>query len=64
MDNWRKLLWRLWIIATVPWILLWGLASLFSPLDFGIAASVGLGVPLVNLVLGRCIFWAMDGLKE
>jgi hypothetical protein len=64
MGNWRKFFWRLWIIATVPWALFVGFFWVTGNEEFSVFVEIGLGVPLVILVLGRGIVWAIDGLKE
>jgi len=57
------MLWRLWIVVTVPWTLLAGYVGLSGLDDWGAVASVA-WVPFVILALGRGIVWAIDGLRE
>lgn len=71
MGNWRKMLWRLWIVVTVPWTLFMGFFMVLNGPEMvsnGLEAVVGFVlvalVPLVILALGRCIVWAIDGLRE
>ena len=64
--NWRKMLWRLWIFFSVPWVLGFGATAVISDasgelLYFGLMALL---VPLGFLALGRSLIWVIDGLKE
>ncbi len=52
MKNWHKMLWRLWIVASVPWIFVIGVGAVNADrngmLFFGL---VGLLPPLVVLAI-------------
>jgi hypothetical protein len=67
--NWRRGLFRLWLLVSVAWILAWGVYSILSaiahafmtPEDFLARLVVFFGPPLALLVVGLAARWAIQG---
>ena len=66
MGNWRKLLWRLWLVFGGLWVLVFMVVAYNNWDKEGAALIVimGLLAPLVVLAIGRALVWAIDGLRD
>ena len=70
MGNWRKMLWRFWVLASALWLGFMTVAALLfegselSRMVFWDKAAFMLLPPLVVLALGRAMVWVVDGLME
>jgi CHASE2 domain-containing sensor protein len=66
--NWRRGLWRLWVLASSAWLLGWGvylsiwaIRSGFETGDLLAIPVLLLGPPLALLVFGLATSWAFKG---
>ena len=67
--NWRRGFFRLWLLASVAWMLGWGIYSILSaiahafltPQDLLARAVVFLGPPVALLLFGFAARWAIQG---
>jgi hypothetical protein len=66
--NWRRGLWRLWVLASSAWLLGWGvylsiwaLRSGFEAGDLLAIPVLLVGPPLALLVFGLATSWAFKG---
>ena len=69
--NWRRGFFRLWLLASVAWILAWGVYSILTAIAHGFTtpehllarAVVLLGPPVALLLLGLAARWAIEGFR-
>jgi hypothetical protein len=69
--NWRRGLFRLWLLASAAWILAWGVYSILSaiahafvtPEDVVARAVVFFGPPVALLLCGLAARWALEGFR-
>ena len=66
-PNWVRGLYRLWILATIAWILGWGVYLSIYTLRFGATNDllkipvILIAPPIALLAFGRAILWAFRG---
>ena len=68
LVNWHRGLFRLWLLASLAWILGWALYLLISDLDEGFRQGSAIAIPIVlcappaaMLVVGLTTKWALQG---
>ena len=67
-PNWAQGFYRLWILATIGWILAWGVYLSIYSLRFGETTNdllkipvILIGPPIGLLAFGRATLWAVRG---
>ena len=67
-PNWARGFYRLWVLATIGWVLAWGVYLSIYALRFGEETSdlpkipvLLIGPPLALLAFGRVTVWAIRG---
>ena len=65
--NWRRGFFRLWLILSIAWILVFavvaGIIGGQGGVPFSILFYAAIGAPLFFLVCGFCISWALGGFR-
>ena len=68
LVNWRRGLIRVWLWASLAWIMGWGLYLVISDLDEGVRTGSAITIPVVlcappaaMLVVGVTAKWALRG---
>ena len=66
--NWRRGVFRVWLLASVAWVMSWALYLVISDLDEGFQRGAALAVPVVLcgppgalLIVGLLTRWAVNG---
>lgn len=64
--NWRRGLFRAWVVISSLWIAIVLLAFRSAPLDYEdvwLTIATALGPPTLLVALGRCIWWIATGFR-
>ncbi len=68
LVNWHRGLFRLWLLASLAWIMGWALYLVISDLEGGLRKGSSLAIPIVlcappgaMLIVGLTTKWALKG---